>query len=224
MKLVELIRGFRVDANDKVEPFFNEDEDVKAWLNEAVEEACIRGRLVHESQDTDVCQIQVTSGNSHYKLHESLYEITQLYFDPGAEQTIKPVKLVSDEYLTRTYYEDWPIKKGHPEFAIQSDTGLRLVPCPIEDGTLKIEGYRGALAPMVEDEDSPIDLFRGHHVHLINWVLHKAFSVPDGEFFDPNRAQIALDKFTAYFGERPDADLRRQTREDTDHRIEAFFP
>ena len=224
MNLSELIRQFRVESNDKVEPYFVEDQDVTAWLNEAVEEACVRGRLVHESQAPEVCQIQVTAGNSQYKLHEALYEITQVYFDPGQDQTIKRVRLASEEYLTRTYYEDWPLKKGHPEFAIQSDTGLRLVPCPDEDGLLMLEGYRGALTPMVEDDDSPVDLFRGHHVHLINWALHKAFSVSDGEFFDPNRAQIALSNFTAYFGERPDADLRRQTREDTDHRIEAFFP
>lgn len=53
-----------------------------------------------------------------------------------------------------------------------------------------------------------------HHPHLVEWALHKAFSVPDAEFFDPNRAQIAEAKFIDYFGERPDSDLRRITRED----------
>ena len=124
MNLSELIRQFRVESNDKVEPYFVEDQDVTAWLNEAVEEACVRGRLVHESQAPEVCQIQVTAGNSQYKLHEALYEITQVYFDPGQDQTIKRVRLASEEYLTRTYYEDWPLKKGHPADYIDSHVNL----------------------------------------------------------------------------------------------------
>ena len=142
MQLSELLRRFRVQANDKVEPYFNEDEDVKAWLNDAVEEACIRGRLVHESQNGDVCKITVTSGNSHYVLHEALYEITSLRFDPDSSRTCRHPELVSEEYLDRCYYENWRELTGRPMYAVQSDTALRLVPMPDEDGELKIEGYR----------------------------------------------------------------------------------
>ena len=55
MQLSDLIKRFRIDANDKVEPYFNDDESVTSWLNEAVNEACIRGRLLHESENTEVC-------------------------------------------------------------------------------------------------------------------------------------------------------------------------
>ena len=34
MQLDELIRRFRTQANDKIEPYFNEDADVKDWLND----------------------------------------------------------------------------------------------------------------------------------------------------------------------------------------------
>lgn len=224
MQLSELLRRFRVQANDKVEPYFNEDEDVKAWLNDAVEEACIRGRLVHESQNSDVCKIAVTSGNSHYVLHEALYEITSLRFDPDSTRTCRHPELVSEEYLDRCYYENWRELTGRPMYAVQSDTALRLVPTPDEDGELKIEGYRTPLLPMVDDTDAPVDLHKAHHPHLIEWVLHKAFSIPDTEFFDPNRAQIAEGKFIDYFGERPDSDLRRITREDVPQHVEPFFP
>ena len=82
MQLKELIRRFRVQANDKVEPYFNEDEDVIAWLNDAVKEACIRGRLLCESQNSDVCKIKVNAGRSNYDLHNSLYELTRIWFAP----------------------------------------------------------------------------------------------------------------------------------------------
>lgn len=62
-----------------------------------------------------------------------------------------------------------------------------------------------------------------HHEYLVQWALYRAFSVPDTETFDPNRAAIAEREFTQYFGLRPDSDLRRITREDTPHEVEPWF-
>lgn len=223
-KLEELIQRYRREANDMVEPYFVSDEDVIQWLNDAVNEACIRGRMVHESSAPDVCEIAVQAWHNAYPLHESLYEITHLRFDPGQGEKVSHLKLVSEEYLSRCYYEDWREHTGTPQFAIQSDTALRLVPCPDRDGTLHLEGYRTPLEEMVEPTDTPADLHKNHHPHLVQWVLHKAFSIPDTEFMDPNRAQIALDKFEEYFGLRPDSDLRRMTREDTLMTSVPFMP
>ncbi|WP_442757332.1 phage adaptor protein, partial [Pseudomonas aeruginosa] len=50
MTLADLIRRVRTDANDMVEPYFWSDQDVADWLNDAVREAAVRGRLIHESQ------------------------------------------------------------------------------------------------------------------------------------------------------------------------------
>ena len=55
-----------------------------------------------------------------------------------------------------------------------------------------------------------------HHDRLPYWALFKAYSVPDRETYDPNRAKKALDEFEAYFGERwqpgRQADNERQSR------------
>jgi hypothetical protein len=48
--------------------------------------------------------------------------------------------------------------------------------------------------------------------------------VPDAETFDPNRAALAEQAFTRYFGLLPDSDLRRRTREDVTHVNQGFFP
>lgn len=224
MQLSELIRRFRVQANDKVEPYFNEDQDIKAWLNDAVIEACIRGRLVHESQNSDVCNIAVTSGNSQYALHESLYELTKLQFIPSNGDRVERLQLVSEEFLVQHYGEDWPELSGKPLHAIQYDTSLRLAQTPDQDGTIRIEGYRIPLLEMVSDTDTPVDLNKIHHPYLVEWAMHQAFSIPDTEFFDPNRAEIAERKFSDYFGYRPDSDLRRITRADQPQGTEPFFP
>ena len=223
MLLSELLRRFRVDANDKVEPYFNEDIDAIAWINDAVNEACIRGRLLHESQDSDVCQIPVAAGTSQYTLHPSLYELTHVWFEPDNGFRGSNLSVVSPEYLDQRYSENWRRLKGMPQFAIQDDTTIRLVPMPDLGGELQLEGYRVSLVPMQNDTDVP-EINQIHHEHLIQWVLHKAYSVPDAEFFDPNRAAIAEQAFTDYFGPRPDSDLRRMTREDVPHVVQPFFP
>ena len=223
MTLKELVRLVRIQSNDKIEPYFNDDEDITSWLNQAVDEACIRGRLVHESINADVCAIPVVANQSQYPLHESLYEITRLTFVPGNGEKQLDLRLVSEEWLNLYFYENWPDMKGKPQFAIQSDTALRLVPKPDNDGELFVEGYRTAIVNMALDSDKPGDLHKQHHVQLVEWALYKAFSIPDTEFFDPNRSAIAYQNFENYFGVRPDSDLRRQTREDYEHRVKPDF-
>lgn len=223
MTLKELVRSVRVQSNDKVEPYFNEDEDIIAWLNQAVDEACIRGRLVHENMDSNICSAIIVANQSTYALHESLYEITKLTFVPSHNEKQTDIRLVSEEWLNLYSYEDWSTMKGKPQFAIQSDTAIRLVPTPDIEGNLLIEGYRTSIKDMIEDEDKPVDLHKQHHIHLIEWVLYKAFSIPDTEFFDHNRSEMAYRNFESYFGVRPDSDLRRQTREDYEHYVKPDF-
>jgi hypothetical protein len=224
MRLEDLIRRFRVQANDKVEPYFNEDEDVIAWLNDAVSEACIRGRLLHESRDDAVCKIAVTAGASHYPLHPALYELSRIWFKPADGSKGNSLSLTSVETLDHLHgRENWTGLTDSPCLAIQDDTAIRLVPCPNIDGELQLEGYRVPLVYMQNDTDEP-EINGLHHVHLIQWALAQAFSVPDAEFFDANRAAMAEQAFTEYFGQRPDSDLRRITREDVPHHVIPFMP
>jgi len=217
MELGELIRRFRVEANDKVEPYFNADEDVKAWLNDALIEACIRGRLIYEYN----MKTAVQPNKSTYPLSK-IYEIVRIWFIPADQSVSRQLSISSPTSLDQTYYENWADLKGLPQFVIQTDTKIRLVPEPDMAGEIKIEGYRTAVA-MESNSDEP-EINPLHHVYLIQWALYKAYSVPDSEFFDPNRAALAEQAFTDYFGIRPDSDLRRATREDVPHHVQPFFP
>ena len=212
MNLEALIQQFRTDADDAVEPYRASDEAVTGWLNEAEQEACIRGRLLHESANPAVCQIVVTAGTAHYPLHPALYEIDYLAFRPAGDTRHHPVKLLSREELDRIE-PGWRERTGRPEYAIQSDTAIRLAFAPDAAGTLLLEGYRLPLIPMEDTSDEP-EINAAHHAQLVHWVLHRAFSMPDSETIDPARAQLAERAFSQYFGLRPDADLRRATRHD----------
>lgn len=222
MTLEDLIARYRTDANDKVQPYFCTDSEVTAWINDAVNEACLRGRLIHESSDDDIIKIAVIANTSVYQLHAALYELDHVSFALTDETESSPVKLVSREWLDDNV-SNWRYLTGDPEFGIQSDKSIRLVPKPENAGTLIMEGYRLPVASLVDPADEP-EINPEHHRHLINWALHKGFSMPDAEFFDAKRAAESEEKFIKYFGLRPDFDMRRKVREDEVQHVVAFMP
>ena len=209
MTLDELSKDFRVTAQDTVQPFLFDQSDVARWLIEAEQEACIRGRLLHDSS----FEVDIAAGESVYPLSQGLYEIDHLGILEAGSTERRPVRLVSREWLDESM-PGWRDRTDTPRFAIQSDTSIRLVPTPRLGATLKLEGYRLPLRGLTADKSSKPEINPAHHRHLVHWALYRAFSIPDSETLDLGRADAALAAFTAYFGENPDSDLRRATRHD----------
>ena len=174
MNLAGMIEAYRVAASDRVAPYFVEDADLTAFFNEAVRQACIRARLIHESADPDICAIPVVSGQAAFPLHPSVYELDHLAFLADGETRFAPVRLVSQEWLSANL-DDWRDMSGAPEYAIQSDTALRLIPRPDRDGAL-----RAALA-----DDIPVE------------VRHDlSRRQPIGSLFDRRHSPIASTEMT----------------------------
>ena len=225
MKLADLISLVRQQGHDVDIPYFWSDADITGWLNEAVTEAAIRGRLLHEDADPEICHIDVTAGQARYVLHPLVYEITYIAFQADGHARTHPLVLKSTEAMDDidAGWRDRP--QGMPKYAGQSDTRIRLVPTPRYDGVVRIEAYRLPATPLdVEHLDDEPEIHAAHHVHLVQWALHRGFRIPDMESFDPDRAAASEEEFTRYFGARPDADMRRITREDVPHHVEAFWP
>lgn len=222
MTLAELITRYRILSGDRAEPYLVADPDVTTFINDAVRQACIRARLIHESADPDICAIPVVSGQAAFPLHPSVYELDHLAFLADGETRFAPVRLVSQEWLSANL-DDWRDMSGAPEYAIQNDTALRLIPRPDRDGALRLEGYRTPKAEMAASDDTP-EINALHHAHLVHWVLFRAFSIPDSELLDLEKAAGAEQDFTRYFGAMPNADLRRITREDVPQAVVAFMP
>lgn len=217
--LAQLIDWFRASADDRVGQLLFSDPDVTGWLDEAQAEACIRGRLLHEADNPDVCRIAVEAGVASYPLHPALYEIDHLAWRQPGSPRRTPVRLVTQDWLDSRVPE-WRDREGDPEYAIQGDVGLRLVPRPVKAGELLLEGYRLPIKPLSE-VDGP-EIHQAHHRNLVDWALYRGYSRPDTDSMDLERAALHERAFTDYFGLRPDSDLRRTTREDTDHHNKAY--
>lgn len=229
MTLADLIRRFRTLAKDVAQPYRAEDEDVIDWLNDAQAQACVRGRLLVAEGDAGLCHIPLTMGQTAYQLHRAVYELIHLQLRSATGCT-RPVVLKSREWL-EAEVQGW---RNYPRpvcMAIQTDTGLRMVG-QVEDGdVLELEGYRlpmDSMAAPADPEDpqavwpSP-EIHEAHHEHLVQWALHKAFSVPDSELFDPERSVLSERAFTDYFGILPDSGMRRETRQDVQHYVRGYM-
>lgn len=214
MNLEQLIGQFRIDADDLVpQSYLWDDEWIAAWLTEAQAEAAIRGRLLFEAADPAICEIAVSAGVATYPLHKALYELEHLRFKATGASMGERVHIKTREELDRICPGWRDRSDSRPRFAIQDDTRITLVERPSVAGTLYVEGYRVPVKSLANDTDKP-EINEAHHRHLVHWALHRAFGKPDADAFDPNRAASEEAKFTAYFGPRPDANLRRSTRHD----------
>lgn len=218
----ELTKAFRIDVQDTVKPYLFDDSTVHGWLAEAEAEAAIRGRLLHESSNALVCEIDAEAGTSVYPLHPALYEISSIGFRLAGAPRREPVKLASAEYLDDRV-RDWRDLDGTPTYAIQSETSIRLVPRPLAAGTLLMECYRLPLKSLAENGTAKPEIHVAHHRHLVDWALFRAYGLPDSETMNLGSADAAERRFTNYFGVRPDSNLRRITREDGPHHNQAHF-
>lgn len=215
MDLATLRATFRTETGDKREPYLFDSDDIDLWLNEAQTEAAIRGRLIYETDNDDICEIAVTAGTSTYTLHVKLYEIMVARFqkDGDTEWTELPIR--SRKELDRLR-PGWRDETEDVRDLIQDDKTIRFGCIPVSDGTLRLEGYRLPRVDMEDDDDTP-EIHAMHHRQLVDWALFRAYLSPDAETNDPKRAYEAETRFTRYFGAKPDADGRRLTQHDTPH-------
>ena len=222
MNLADLIRRFRVLANDKAQPYLFDGDDVADWLNDAQRQACIRGRLLREDANPLLCSIALTAGKNTYALHPAVYELIDLRIAPTDGGRTRPLAIVSREWLGAND-PDWRDSDREVRHVIQADTSIRVVGRVETGDVLRLECYRLPIKALETDADKP-EIHQAHHEHLIQWALAQAFSVVDAETLDPRRAQEAEGNFTRYFGPLPDSDMRRITREDVSHHNEAILP
>lgn len=221
MKLSELIALYRSDADDGVAPYLANDADLTIWLNEAVEEAAVRARLIFEDSDNSICVIPVTAGRKAYYLDELVCFVTKAWFTPtGSTETVELT-------LTDRFEQDrvHPGRRGltqPPTELIVDDTTVTLGCIPEAAGSLRIDVYRLPNCPMKELTDAP-EIAPVHHRHLVPWATHRAYSRPDSELQDLERAKVEIKRFETMFGLRPDAMQRRDFHANTPMHNKAYW-
>ncbi|GKT19799.1 hypothetical protein AVHY2522_23810 [Acidovorax sp. SUPP2522] len=213
MKVEDFISDFRATVDDVELPYLWSSELIVRYLNEAVQEACERAKLIEDRLTPAVSTITLEPNVSTYQLHPSVFEIKRI--------TLRGKPL--DETSVEALDEDccgWESMKGLPRWYIfeqasgTRSASLRLVRTPTEADTLALTVYRGALKPLCADLDQGRpEIPERFHERLMDWVLHRAYLKQDADTFDPGKAAESLALFVQAFGERPDANVQRKQRD-----------
>ena len=213
MKVADFIEGFRSSVGDNEVPYFWSAEEIVRYLNEAVQEACERAKLIEDRSTAAVCSITAQSGESTYSLHPSVFEIRRLTFNGRRLDETSVEEMDQD-------CPGWESRSGQPRaFIFEQASGVqpakvRLVPTPTAAGPIALTVVRGALKPLSADLDlARPELPERFHERLMDWVLHRAYLKQDADIFDPNKAATSLALFVQAFGERPDANVQRKRRD-----------
>ena len=184
MNLAAIRKEARFRLKDMAKPYFFTDEFIDSAANEAVQEACIRARLI-EDDSSEAARIDITTDAKRYRLHGSVIDVIrcEIEWRPGIP------------------FIGWDL----------NESDLILDDYPSADGVLALTVIRTPLAPMEKDDDEP-EIGERHHRNLIGWIEYRAYSVPDADLFNPNGAALGYARFEAEFGKRPDANVQRKHR------------
>jgi len=215
MTLAQMMAVFNSEERNNITPPLWESTDIKRWFNEAEQEAAVRGNLIF---DTDSATLAADA--TSVALDAGIYDVERVFLSVsgGTPFEITPTDRREQDRIS----SNWRTTTGQPTQFIHDDT--RLVFNRIADAayTVSIEGFRLPAADMVADADTP-EIARIHHSKLIEWVRYRAYSIPDNDRQDNQKAATALAVFTDYFGPRPPANESRARNANRPHRVKAWI-
>lgn len=215
MNVADFITAFRSDLVDQARPGqLWSDEDIVRYLNDAVQEACERAKLIEDRLTPAVCAITLQPTVSSYQLHPSVFEVKR------ATLRGRPLDETSVEELDRDYC-GWETLQGVPRmFVFEQASGaqparIRLVRTPTQTDTLALTVHRGALRKLTLDGDCQAkpEIPERFHERLKDWVYRCAYLKQDVDAFDKTKAIEFEAAFERSFGARPDANVQRKQRD-----------
>lgn len=189
MDTTELLNLFRAEVRDQEAPYLFENEQVYAYINAAQLEFC---RLTEGIEDGRSFKLAVVPGQEWYPIDKRVLKLRKAYFTA----TGRPVEVVNQEKA-----EPLGIRfdgRSGPAKALVAGIQkgmLRAWPLPNEAAEIALDVFR---LPKPVGEGDQLEIDEQHHIYLLHWVKHLAYSVQDADTFDRRRAEEYEAKFRAY--------------------------
>ncbi|MDR3159759.1 MAG: hypothetical protein LBU11_12330 [Zoogloeaceae bacterium] len=186
MRAADAIRWFRQDAFDTERPHLWSDDEALRYLADA------RAAFVADiggimETGGDLGALPVYKGEARVPISPLVKKILRAQLD--GERA--PLALRHISHLSHIPQDRSP--PGTPRFLITgADTGaIRLSPTPDKDYGLTLALRRLPLFPIRELDDEVAEVEEAHIPALIAHMKQQAYSRPDADGYDPNRARTA---------------------------------
>lgn len=213
MKLAELLEDLRDQVDDEIAPYLWTDAKLVRYLNEAVDEAAVRARLLVESLEPSVCRVLLQPGVQQYPLHEKIILIRRGVLESELD---RPLIRTNTALLDRHRYT-WRTDRGAPRFLVNDQQGagkrLLVTPVPTQADTLHLTVVRYALESeqlTASDLNGVPVLDPSYHAKLIHWAAYRALNQRDVDLQAKADAADELALFEREFGSKPDAQSLQQ--------------
>lgn len=208
MNLEQLRARFRVDVDDTAaSPQLWSDDDANDFINEAEREAAERALLLPAYPTQAICQIAISDSARIYAADRRIIRIRSVRVR-GQRETldIKPIFYVDDlAQLARAGVATCCAIDGSPVGV----KNIILDRTPIDDGFLDLHAFRLPMEDMVDDSDVP-EIDQHYHRPMLHWAYHLAYTKRDADAQDQVKADKHAQLFAQHFGEKIDAEVRRQ--------------
>jgi len=227
--------GYRDRADDTAQPYGADDRTVTGWLNEAVDEAAIRAKLLFDSS-SPICSLPIRANQAVYQLASAIDTVSDAWLESTGAQLVGTDQSAMDRLQPPPGWvvspDNWPTINwrkwtGRPRWFIQDDRRLQLVPVPTAADTLHLSVYRIAMSSerlRAENKSGEPVIAGKWHERLIDWALYRAYSRRDEDQSDPNLAATHFGLFEASFGSRPSANVARKRNERRAHTTRINWP
>jgi hypothetical protein len=192
------------------QPLWSDDE-LNGFLSEAVEQACIRVRLLQEAIEPELTRIELIEGQSLYTLHPRVLAVRKANLvrrqQPCTLTTMRQHECDFPAYAVRSSvgqsrgtYLILDEQKGHVR--VWPTPGAPENPDEPEELALAVWRLPTEAESMDTDSDEPA-IPEHMHEGLLDWAEHKAYLKTDAETRDVGRSNEAAGRFAAAFGLAP---------------------
>lgn len=214
MTLKQLLDRWTSVTRDVALPQFWSNERRIELLNEAAEEAAIRGRLL----DTDQLTVDLSAGNPYADYPDHAWSIREVTLDG------RRLQLVDREMLDEAEGGSWDQRTGAPVAVCEIDGRLRFYPIPDQDGEARVRAFCVPETPLDENNlDGEPGLPEREHKHLLDYALSIAYLDMDADAMDPDRAARHEAAFERRYGPPVTAATRRRIRLNVKRRVSGAF-
>lgn len=181
----DLIKAFREDERDAVEPFLWTDAQLVRFANEALTEFALETKSIYDDSSY-ITRFDYAAGQQDFELHPAVIDVVEAYA-AGRQLRVTAPGVVRRNELP---------SGGTPELLVlnRSANALKLYPAPALAGSLELTVIRKPLGEVGKADAIP-DVPQDERRHLLLYMAHRAYNVHDADVFDPAKARDFLSEF-----------------------------
>jgi hypothetical protein len=201
-----LIKAFREDEKDAIEPYFWSDSQLVRWINEALTEFAEQSHSIYDDEG-DVTLIPYGIGEHRFDLDPCIIDVVNAWIEGSPSCRLERCHNGFGNAFRGGYWLAYNGCGSH--FHFNAAGILTLNPKPTAAGEIRLQVIRRPVRELDKCDKIP-DLLPTDRRHLLSYIAYKAYRVNEGETYSIESSDKHLERFeTACQNAREKGILRR---------------